>query len=57
MPKKWRNEGEGFTAVRIPTGLIEKVDKLVEKNVFANRAQGVVALVTAGLKDYPEGSR
>jgi metal-responsive CopG/Arc/MetJ family transcriptional regulator len=53
MPKKWRLEADGFTAVRIPSGLIEKVDKLVEKKMFANRASGVVALITAGLKDYP----
>jgi len=52
MGKKWRNEGTGFTAVRIPHGLIEKIDDLVKRNTFANRAQGVVALITAGLRDY-----
>ena len=53
MGKKKEGKPDKFVAVKIPGGLIEKVDLLVEKNIFTTRAQGVVALLTAGLKDYP----
>jgi len=51
--KKTENTSkDGFVAVRIPSGLIQLVDNLVNKNMFSSRAQGCVALITAGLKDF-----
>jgi metal-responsive CopG/Arc/MetJ family transcriptional regulator len=52
MGKKKAGKPDKFVSVKIPAGTIERVDKLVDAQIFASRSQGVVALITAGLKDY-----
>jgi len=48
--------GDGYISVRLPEGLVQKVDEYVEKKIFASRAQGVVAFITAGMVAFdPEG--
>ena len=41
--------GDGFRSLRLSAGFIDLVDRLVNANIFASRAQATVALGAAGI--------
>jgi len=44
-----KSKSDGFQTVRLPEGMVKKVDEYVEQGIFASRAQACVAFITAGM--------